>query len=219
MAAKSHGIKQAFLHIGPCARYLRALAVLCAAAWLAACSRDHTDASNDGFSFLTPRTQWAHLDAQTRRAIDESWGLWEGRVVIHSTGFDGPASLADLQDYHTRVLGLEEGLAYHFVIGGGQGMRAGRIVAGPRWAGGIPCAALRDPELAAGRISIALAGEFSDAPPVRAQLEALAELLDYLTAKAGRLDVRLHRELEPCPRKCPGPHFPEDLLREAYPAM
>ena len=173
--------------------------------------------SIEGFSFQAPRQAWSKLDPETRALVDSGLGKREkpGLTILHSTGSAG-ASPSSLEDNHRRVRGLAEGLAYHFVIGNGRGLGDGDIFVTRRWMEGIASQALQDPRQETNAIAIALVGEFNRKEPTRAQLEALDELLDYLTAKIGPHPVRLHAEVERSARGCPGKNFPVTALRAAY---
>lgn len=169
------------------------------------------------FSFQEPRQAWTKLDPETRVRIDTGLGKRGKSVltIIHSTG-SASASPSSLEDNHRRVRGLADGLAYHFVIGNGRGLGDGNLLVTRRWLEGIGSQALQDPGLETDAITIALVGEFNRKEPTRAQLEALDELLDYLTAKIGPHPVRLHAEVERSARGCPGKNFPVSALRAAY---
>jgi hypothetical protein len=185
---------------------------------IAGCGKPETaPESIEGFSFQEPRQAWSRLDAESRAKIDSGLGK-RGRpvlTIIHSTGSTN-ASPSSLEDNHRRVRGLADGLAYHFVIGNGRGLGDGDIFVTRRWREGIPSQALQDPRQETDAIAIALVGEFNRREPTRAQLEALDELLDYLTAKIGPHPVRLHAEVERSARGCPGKNFPVTALRAAY---
>lgn len=185
---------------------------------LAGCGKKEVPAESiEGFSFKAPRQAWTKLDPETRAQVDAGLARRPrpALTILHSTGSSG-ASPSSLEDNHRRVRGLREGLAYHFVIGNGQGFGDGSVLVTRRWREGIPSEALSDPEQEKNAITIALVGEFNRRQPTRAQLEALDELLDYLTAKIGPHPVRLHAEVERSPRACPGKNFPVNALREAY---
>lgn len=173
--------------------------------------------SIEGFSFQSPRQAWSKLDAETRARVDSGLGKRGKPVltILHSTG-SANASPSSLEDNHRRVRGLADGLAYHFVIGNGRGLGDGDVFVTRRWMEGIASQALQNPGQETDTIAIALVGEFNRKEPTRAQLEALDELLDYLTAKIGPHPVRLHAEVERSARGCPGKNFPVTALRAAY---
>ena len=198
------------------------LPLLCALALPAAgCGKPDVAANPPAprsFDFSAPRVAWSHLDPPARAAIDAGLAkrALPDLIILHSTG--SPAvSASALADNHTRVRGLAGGLAYHFVIGNGRGIPDGHLITGPRWSGGQPSQALADPAGEANALTIALTGDFNRTPPTPAQLDALDELLDYLEAKTGPVKIRLHREVETCPRQCPGKLFPVKALRAAHP--
>ncbi len=174
--------------------------------------------SVEGFDFSAPRQAWKHLDEPTRQKIDA--GLAKrpkpGLSIIHSTGSEG-VSAAALADNHRRIRGLADGMAYHFVIGNGRGIPDGSLLVGPRWEEGKASEGLQDTRMETDAVTIALVGDLNRRDPTLAQLEALDELLDYLSGKIGPHPVRLHREVENSPRGCPGQKFPLQSLRQAYP--
>ena len=55
-------------------------------------------------------------------------------------------------------------------------------------------------------------GDFDREMVPNEQLEALDELIDYLEAKVGVLQLTTHRQLERRPTSCPGRYFPEYVL-------
>lgn len=64
---------------------------------------------------------------------------------------------------------------------------------------------------------LCMVGDFSRAGPTPEQLEALDELVDYLTLKTGRLEVGPHESAEQTAR-CLGPFFPLHLVMHAMAA-
>lgn len=117
-------------------------------------------------------------------------------IVVHDSG--SPAGdLAALDRRHSRA-GLA-GLGFHFVIGNGQGMEDGAVVAGYRWdrqlagahaargmamrtAGG---ATLDADALNRNAVAICLVGNAERRAPSDAQLRSLAELVRALQAELG----------------------------------
>ena len=116
--------------------------------------------------------------------------------------------------YHDEVLGLEDGLAYNFVIGNGIYSPAGLIEVGQRWGkqapAGSPASDAPDPR----SISICLIGDFSDEPPKSQQLAALDELIHYLRAKLGNIELRSHHRSHDGMTSCPGRYFPRESFIE-----
>jgi len=74
------------------------------------------------------------LDAALRKKLDlisVPSRKWRYVVVHHSATEAGSA--AGMDRYHREERHMENGLAYHFVIGNGHGMRDGDITIGNRW--------------------------------------------------------------------------------------
>ena len=149
----------------------------------------------------------ARADAPTRvlRVMPKDAPLsadrWRG-VVVHFSGT--PAGDAILLDRLHTASGLS-GLGHHFVIGNGQGMEDGMVVAGPRWdrqqpgahaakgwrvtvaaQGGVDRARTWDAEfLNRHAVSICLIGNPARRPTTAHQEAALAALLSELQGALG----------------------------------
>lgn len=169
--------------------------------------------SSEQVDFDAPRTHWQHLTSSVRSDIDE--GLtrapqWE-RVVLHGTG-NATGSTRRLKRYLNDVRGVPEGLAWHFVIGNGEGSADGLIEATDGWKRALPAASGGDPGLRYTSISVCLAGDFHERPPTKAQLEALDELLDYISVKLGNIPVATHADARGERAGCLGEMFPANLM-------
>jgi len=186
------------------------------AATLCACGPPPPVPAEEGeFSFSLPRTAWVYLTPEMRGVIDRVLG--DGSrdllVILHSTGTSG-GSVAALDDYHRRVKGDAGGMPYHVLIGNGHGLPNGKVHFSQRFLG----LEGGGEETGAGELTLHLGwvDPGGEAPPGRAQLAALDEVLDYFAAKTPHLRVRLHREVEHSTRACPGEGFPVRALREAF---
>jgi hypothetical protein len=166
--------------------------------------------------FSAPRKSWLHLGKQERGQIDlGTSGKWT-RVVLHGSG-SARGNLETLTREHRRLRGLSDGMACHFVIGNGDGSKDGEVQTGARWLSGKTEAALDDPALREGTISVCLVGDFHQRPPTKAQLEALDELVDYLTMKNGPLRVMTHGQIAGRESSaCLGAHFPAEQITAAF---
>ena len=137
----------------------------------------------------------AELPRIAPRAAAPAKGTWRA-IVVHDSG--SPAGdVAALERRHSRA-GLE-GLGFHFVIGNGQGMDDGAVVAGYRWDRQLPGAhaargmamrtaggsALDAEALNRTAIAICLVGNAERRAPSDAQMRSLAELLRSLQADLG----------------------------------
>ncbi|MCS7063704.1 MAG: N-acetylmuramoyl-L-alanine amidase [Methylacidiphilales bacterium] len=133
-------------------------------------------------------------------------GRWKYVVVHHSGASSGNAKIMD--SYHRRI-GMENGLAYHFVIGNGRQSRDGQIEVGHRWVHQIAGGHLYDDRLNEISIGICLIGNFNRHAPTKRQIAATTELIRYLNQRCGRrLIFRGHREINARPTDCPGRYFP-----------
>ncbi|MBP7949547.1 MAG: N-acetylmuramoyl-L-alanine amidase [Verrucomicrobiales bacterium] len=161
------------------------------------------------------KPSWKFLTRDVRRQIDSaviSPRRWKVMVLHSSATAGGGAAVLDY--YHRHVKGLARGLAYHFVIGNGQGGGNGEVEVGARWTGQSAGEHLRGEAQNEVSIGICLIGNFEKSPPSRQQQEALDELVDYLQAKLGKIPVTTHHRVASGPTHCPGKHFPSALFVE-----
>ena len=143
--------------------------------------------------------------------IRVSKGRWKYVVIHHSATTTGTAK--GMEQYHRRR-GMENGLAYHFVIGNGRGMADGRIEIGSRWKKQIKGGHLASERQNEYCIGICLVGNFETSRPTSRQLGSLYALVQYLKTRTGGLSVRTHRQINVRPTQCPGRYFPtSDVLR------
>jgi hypothetical protein len=138
---------------------------------------------------------------------------WEYIVVHHSGTSGGNARIFDA--YH-KQRGMENGMAYHFVIGNGSDSGDGQIEVGQRWLKQIQGGHLASESLNQIAIGICLVGDFSNHRPDPRQTAALIELVQYLRKfqPDSRLKFRLHREINTKPTECPGKLFPAPAIHE-----
>jgi hypothetical protein len=141
-------------------------------------------------------------------------------IVVHNSGTrQGNARVFDY--YHRRVRRMQNGLAYHFVIGNGTSTGNGEIEVGDRWRRQINGGHVHSDFLNNIALGICLVGDFNRDQPTRAQLDSCDELIRYLRERCGKADgrsipVRPHREMNP-PRwatDCPGDAFPYPWFRK-----
>jgi outer membrane biosynthesis protein TonB len=140
-------------------------------------------------------------------------------IVVHNSGTrQGNARVFDY--YHRHVRRMQNGLAYHFVIGNGTSTGNGQIEVGDRWRRQINGGHVHSDYLNNISLGICLVGDFNRDQPTRAQLEACEELIRYLRDRCGKTErgaipVKPHREMNP-PRwatDCPGDDFPYSWFR------
>jgi hypothetical protein len=140
-------------------------------------------------------------------------------IVVHNSGTrQGNARVFDY--YHRHVRRMQNGLAYHFVIGNGTSTGNGQIEVGDRWRRQINGGHVHSDYLNNISLGICLVGDFNRDKPTRAQLESCEELIRYLRERCGKIDrhdivVRPHREMNPprWPTDCPGDDFPYSWFR------
>ena len=140
-------------------------------------------------------------------------------IVVHNSGTrQGNARVFDY--YHRHVRRMQNGLAYHFVIGNGTSTGNGQIEVGDRWRRQINGGHVHSDYLNNISLGICLVGDFNRDQPTSAQLDACEELIRYLRDRCGKTDrgtipVKPHREMNPprWPTDCPGDDFPYSWFR------
>lgn len=166
--------------------------------------------------------RYRYLTASVRAAIDRApvkRGRWQ-YIVIHNSGTrQGNAKI--FQNYHKNVRKMENGLAYHFVIGNGTSSGNGEIEIGSRWTRQINGGHVASDYLNNIALGICFVGDFNRDLPKQAQLEALEELIRYLRNRVGKskgrvVVVKAHREINPKPTDCPGNRFPYTWLHRRF---
>jgi hypothetical protein len=164
---------------------------------------------------------YRYLTASVRRAIDRApvaQARWQ-YIVVHNSGTrQGNAAVFDY--YHRRVRRMQNGLAYHFVIGNGTSTGNGQIEVGDRWRRQINGGHVHSDYLNNIALGICLVGDFNRDQPRRAQLDSCEELIRYLRQRCGKVGnhypiVKPHREMNPprWPTDCPGDVFPYSWFR------
>ena len=159
---------------------------------------------------------YRYLTASVRKQIDRApvaRSRWQ-YIVVHNSGTrQGNAAAFDY--YHRRIRRMQNGLAYHFVIGNGTSTGNGQIEVGDRWRRQINGGHVHSDYLNNIALGICLVGDFNRDQPTRAQLDCCEELIRYLRQRCGKVGdhypiVKPHREMNP-PRwatDCPGDAFP-----------
>jgi len=116
---------------------------------------------------------------------------------------------------------MQNGLAYHFVIGNGRSSGDGQVEIGSRWTRQINGGHVASDYLNNIALGICLVGDLNRDKPTPAQLAALAELVDYLRGRVGKhkgapVAVRGHKQINPKPTDCPGDRFDLKWLRKRF---
>lgn len=135
-------------------------------------------------------------------------GKWKYVVIHHSASAN--ASVKGMDYYHRVERHMENGLAYHFVIGNGHSMKDGEIAIGGRWTGQLDGGHLASEALNRKAIGICMVGNFDEERPTRRQMESLRSLVEFLLARCHlSVDaVRTHQQINPIYTRCPGHNFP-----------
>jgi N-acetyl-anhydromuramyl-L-alanine amidase AmpD len=153
----------------------------------------------------------------TLNRIQVNSGRWK-YIVIHHSGspWDTPKSM---DRYHRNFRHMENGLAYHFVIGNGKNTRDGKIYIGDRWREQLQGGHLARASLNEKSIGICLVGNFMRHEPSNSQLNSLRNLLVYLMQECGldKSAVKSHQDINPKPTACPGRQFPMSRVLAGLP--
>ena len=137
---------------------------------------------------------------------------WRNIVIHHSAT---PSGSAEAFDKYHRKRGMENGLAYHFVIGNGNGVGDGLIQIGNRWKKQLHGGHVKSNYFNQTSIGICLVGNFEKHRPTAKQIASLKTLTGYLKNDLlnGKPRIAGHRELKTEQTLCPGRYFP---LRELH---
>jgi len=142
-------------------------------------------------------------------------GKWKYIVIHHSASPN--ASVKGMDYYHRVERHMENGLAYHFVIGNGHSMKDGEIAIGGRWAGQLDGGHLASEALNRTAIGICLVGNFDADRPTKRQMESLHSLVEFLLARChlSADALKTHQQINPIYTRCPGHNFPaKTFLKE-----
>ena len=164
---------------------------------------------------------YRYLTASVRAQIDRApvtRGRWQ-YIVVHNSGTrQGNAAAFDY--YHRHFRRMQNGLAYHFVIGNGTSTGNGQVEVGDRWRRQINGGHVHSDYLNNIALGICLVGDFNRDQPTRAQLDCCEELIRYLRQRCGKVGdhwpiVKPHRDINPprWPTDCPGDVFPYSWFR------
>ena len=151
------------------------------------------------------------LDKSIQKAIDTApvkprrWRY----IVLHHSGVD-EGTVKSMDRYHREERHMEHGLAYHFVIGNGHGMRDGEIAACQRWREQLDGGHLHSEAQNKISIGICLVGNFDRHKPTPKQLQSLNSLVEALLkrCKLSVSAVKTHRQINTVKTRCPGRYFP-----------
>jgi len=140
---------------------------------------------------------------------------WQRIVAHHSAIKYGNAKKYDAAH---RQRGMQNGLAYHFLIGNGIDSGDGEIEIGPRWTKQLLGGHVKSYQLNLTAIGICLIGNFEQTHPSKKQLAAFTQLMDWLQGDVLRKKTQFagHRELKGEQTICPGKNFPLAAMHARY---
>lgn len=138
---------------------------------------------------------------------------WKYIIAHHSATPYGNAKSYDSVD---RRHGMENGLAYHFVIGSGRDSKDGEIEIGSRWTKQLHGGHVSKWSYNNHGIGICLVGNFEKTKPTGRQIAAFTELVDYLGngLLGGNYKFMVHREVNAT--LCPGRNFPTSAMHKRF---
>ena len=155
------------------------------------------------------------LETRVQKAIDIApvrRGMWK-QIVIHHTATT-MATIRGMDEYHRMECRMENGLAYHFVIGNGQGIPDGRIEVGNRWTRQLEGGHLSTRSQNLVSLGVCLVGHFDRHRPTPKQLESLDALLRALMKRCGLgpSAITTHQLVSKQRTRCPGKFFDLKLV-------
>jgi len=165
---------------------------------------------------LRLRAVWRHLKPEALAVSQLDAARWKHLIVHHSATPNGNAAKFDA--YHRRERRMENGLAYHFLIGNGTDSDDGEIEIGPRWTKQLRGGHVASLAYNENSLGVCLIGNFEKQRPTERQLAALIELLSHLKNDllAGNPKLFLHREVNGEHTLCPGKHFPAKHIHRLF---
>ena len=153
----------------------------------------------------------AALPRSIQLAIDKAPvrpGRWQ-YIVIHHSGVD-TGTFKAMDTYHREVRHMENGLAYDFVIGNGNGMGDGEIAVGQRWTKQLDGGHLASEAQNKIALGICLVGNFDERRPTPRELDGLRALVEALMVRCKLTPraVKTHQQINIVHTRCPGTKFP-----------
>jgi hypothetical protein len=151
------------------------------------------------------------LPRSIQRAIDQAPvrpGRWQ-YIVIHHSGVD-TGTVKAMDQYHREVRHMENGLAYDFVIGNGNGMGDGEIAVSRRWTQQLDGGHLASEAQNKVALGICLVGNFDERRPTPRELDGLRALVEALMVRCKLTPraVKTHQQINIVHTRCPGTKFP-----------
>jgi LysM repeat protein len=163
-----------------------------------------------------PEPSGNHLDMGALLAgvrVDRS--RWKYIVGHHSATKYGNA---EIYDRNHRRRGMQNGLAYHFVIGNGINSGDGEIEIGSRWKKQLQGGHVRKHEVNMRGIGICMVGNFEETHPSRKQLASFRALVDHLGGNVlkNNYTFAVHKEIDRNHTVCPGRNFPVRAMHQRF---
>jgi hypothetical protein len=151
------------------------------------------------------------LNSSVQNSIDSARvtpGRWK-YIVIHHSGVD-EGTMKSMDRYHREERHMEHGLAYHFVIGNGNGMGDGEIGVGQRWREQLNGGHLASERQNTYCLGICLVGNFDRTKPTAKQMQSLTALMQALMKRCNLTSstARTHQQINVVNTRCPGRYFP-----------
>jgi hypothetical protein len=133
-------------------------------------------------------------------------------IVLHHSATHGGSAAAFDRSHRARL----GGLAYHFIVGNGQGSGDGEVETGYRWRDQIPGPHTKNQQANLESIAVCVVGDLQAGAPTSKQVAALMDLLERLCREASIPADRVvsHREVDP-ETHCPGKGLPMEAVRTA----
>lgn len=133
---------------------------------------------------------------------------WRHIIIHHAAVNEG--TLKSLDRYHREERRMQYGLAYHFIIGNGNGLGDGVIAVGDRWKKQLNGGHLHSAAQNQTALGICLIGNFDHTKPTEKQMQSLEALTRALLArcKLTASAVKTHQQINVVHTQCPGRHFP-----------
>lgn len=137
-------------------------------------------------------------------------------IVAHHSAIE--AGNAEIYGRAHKRRGMQNGLAYHFVIGCGRDSGDGEIEVGPRWREQLRGGHVRDSYVNDVGIGICLVGNLQNRRPSARQRASLIQLIDYLRGEAIAPEAKftVHKWVDRNHTVCPGRRFPYDEMKKRY---
>ena len=162
------------------------------------------------------RAQYSALPLKTINRPRISTTKWKNIIAHHSATDNGNAKIFDAAH---RRRGMDNGLAYHFVIcNGTNGCADGKVEVGSRWLRQIKGGHVKSETYNANSIGICVVGNFEKKWVSRKQQASLIALIDYLKNNTlkGRPKFLVHREIKKEQTICPGKNFPVKAMHKLF---